>query len=161
MYLPSPPGTAAPASYFPLPGAISSSLTRTASSRRSSEGWWKGSKAFGFKYRKEFTSKRLDRPNEVVLPDPMICLAGANIWAALTAWKTGEYVHVKEFSQELLENTYHSLLAVIEKQRNGPSSKAFNSTMHELYLKASRSSAVSVAASGSANNVISLAIDSD
>ncbi|KAJ7041312.1 hypothetical protein C8F04DRAFT_1253007 [Mycena alexandri] len=106
------------------------------------EGWWSSSKSLGFTYIKELKSNRLDRPNEVILPDPMVCLAGAFVWGALNAYATGR------------------LLAVLVKQREGKSAKTFNRTMHELYVKVSHSQAVT-GTSGSANNVICLAIDSD
>ncbi|KAF7336357.1 hypothetical protein MVEN_02184200 [Mycena venus] len=122
--------------------------------------WWSNAKSLGFKHVKELKSHRIDRPAEVVLPDAMICLAGANVWAALLSYETGRYVPAKDFSQDRLENTYTSLLAVINKQRDGPSAKFFNNTMHELYLKASHS-AVVAEGSSSANNVICLPIDSD
>ncbi|KAF7353107.1 hypothetical protein MSAN_01498000 [Mycena sanguinolenta] len=78
---------------------------------------------------------------------------GANIWAALRAWEAGCYVDAKEFSQARLENTYTSLQAVLETQRNGLSAKNFNKTMHELYKKVTQSNS-SKAALGSANSVI-------
>ncbi|KAF7378483.1 hypothetical protein MSAN_00275700 [Mycena sanguinolenta] len=124
------------------------------------EAWWSGGKALGFKYIDKLGSNRADRPEELVLPDAMICLAGANIWAALRAWETGRYVEAKEFSQERLENTYTSLQAVLETQRNGLSAKNFNKTMHELYKKVTQSNS-SEAALGSANSVICLPIDID
>ncbi|KAJ7867366.1 hypothetical protein B0H14DRAFT_345498 [Mycena olivaceomarginata] len=99
--------------------------------------WWSTAKALGFKHVKDLISHRIDRPGEIVLPDAMICLAGANIWAALLAYETGRYVPAKDFSQDRLENTYTSLLEVLNKQRNGLSAKFFNNTMHELYLKVS------------------------
>ncbi|KAJ7789249.1 hypothetical protein B0H14DRAFT_2718827 [Mycena olivaceomarginata] len=122
--------------------------------------WWSTAKALGFKHVKDLISHRIDRPGEIVLPDAMICLAGANIWAALLAYETGRYVPAKDFSQDRLENTYTSLLEVLNKQRNGLSAKFFNNTMHELYLKVSHS-AVVADTSSSANNVICLPIDSD
>ncbi|KAJ7339145.1 hypothetical protein DFH08DRAFT_1013982 [Mycena albidolilacea] len=126
------------------------------------EGWWSSPKSFGFQHVTELKSNRPDRPMEVVLPDAMLCLGTVNAWAAATAWESGHYVYQKEFSQARLENTYKSLLEVLQKQRNGHSAKTFNRTMHELYIKVSRSQAgVASAASGSANDVISLAIDSD
>ncbi|KAF7353180.1 hypothetical protein MSAN_01505600 [Mycena sanguinolenta] len=124
------------------------------------EAWWSGGKALGSKYIDKLRSNRADRPEELVLPDAMICLAGANIWAALRAWETGRYVEAKEFSQERLENTYTSLQAVLETQRNGLSAKNFNKTMHELYKKVTQSNS-SEAALGSANSVICLPIDID
>ncbi|KAF7377237.1 hypothetical protein MSAN_00144000 [Mycena sanguinolenta] len=99
------------------------------------EAWWNNGKALGFKYAHKLQSHRADCTDEVVLPDAMIWLAGANVWAALRAWETGRYVQARDFSQERLENTYTSLLAVLEAQRNGSSAKYFNKTMHELYLK--------------------------
>ncbi|KAJ7821263.1 hypothetical protein B0H14DRAFT_2831731 [Mycena olivaceomarginata] len=102
--------------------------------------WWSTAKALGFKHVKDLISHRIDHA--------MICLAGANIWAALLAYETGRYVPAKDFSQDRLENTYTSLL------------EFFNNTMHELYLKVSHS-AVVADTSSSANNVICLPIDSD
>ncbi|KAF7350671.1 hypothetical protein MSAN_01627700 [Mycena sanguinolenta] len=117
--------------------------------------YFSGGKALGFKYIGKLGSNRADRPEELVLPDAMICLAGANIWAALRAWETGRYgyVEAKEFSQERLENTYTSLQAVLETQRNGLLAKNFNKTMHKLYKKVTQSNS-SEAALGSANSVI-------
>ncbi|KAJ7867554.1 hypothetical protein B0H14DRAFT_3588673 [Mycena olivaceomarginata] len=108
------------------------------------ETWWKGPKALGFKYIKELKSHRVDRPSEVGLPDPMVCAAGAYAWA-----------------QELLESTYKALEDFIKQQRDGKSSKSFNKAMHDLYLRSSRSQSATVTSSGSANNVVTLAIDSD
>ncbi|KAJ6547740.1 hypothetical protein DFH09DRAFT_1087497 [Mycena vulgaris] len=83
-------------------------------------------------------------------------------WAGLQAWATGHYVPAPEFSQGRLESTYQSLLGILEDQRSGKSSKAFNGIMHDLYVKVSQSQpGVAPNASGSANNVISLDIDSD
>ncbi|KAF8187672.1 hypothetical protein K438DRAFT_1764828 [Mycena galopus ATCC 62051] len=59
------------------------------------------------------------------------------VWAALLAYETGHYVAAKEFSQDHLENTYISLLGVLQDQRAGKSAKTFNTTMHELYRKVS------------------------
>ncbi|KAJ6553785.1 hypothetical protein DFH09DRAFT_1166687 [Mycena vulgaris] len=126
------------------------------------EAWWSSPRGIGSIHRKHLKSNRADRPNEVVLPDAMICLAGANAWAGLQAWATGHYVPAPEFSQGRLESTYQSLLGILEDQRSGKSSKAFNGIMHDLYVKVSQSqSGVAPNASGSANNVISLDIDSD
>ncbi|KAJ6449865.1 hypothetical protein C8R45DRAFT_1114423 [Mycena sanguinolenta] len=126
------------------------------------DGWWSTPKSFGFKNIDKLISNRADRPEEIVLPDPMICLAGANVWAALNAWETGHFVHAKEFSQARLENTYKALLDVMRKQRSGQSAKSFNRTMHQLYTKISHLQAGAAAAtSGSANNIICLPIDSD
>ncbi|KAJ7438608.1 hypothetical protein FB451DRAFT_1570207 [Mycena latifolia] len=82
------------------------------------EVWWSGRKSIGFTHQKKLKFNREDRPTEVVLPDAMICLAGANVWAALQAWLTGRYVHPEEFSQGRLESTYNSLLTIMEEQRN-------------------------------------------
>ncbi|KAJ7601792.1 hypothetical protein DFH06DRAFT_1401021 [Mycena polygramma] len=125
------------------------------------ETWWHTTRALGFKYVKELTSNRADRPHEIVLPDAMICLAGCNMWAALMAYQTGRHVPAPEFSQARLEGTYNSLLAVLEKQRAGSSAKYFNTTMHKLYLKVSQSPDVAMEASGSANSAICLPVDSD
>ncbi|KAJ7736808.1 hypothetical protein B0H16DRAFT_1500378 [Mycena metata] len=126
------------------------------------EGWWSSSKSLGFTYIKDLKSNRDDRPNEVVLPDPMICLAGSFVWAALQTYSTGRFVPAPEFSQARLEGTYKSLLAVLTAQREGKSAKTFNRTMHELYVKVSHSQiATASAASGSANNIICLDIDSE
>ncbi|KAJ7021825.1 hypothetical protein C8F04DRAFT_1139779 [Mycena alexandri] len=126
------------------------------------DGWWNTPKAFGFKHIDELKSNRADRPQEIVPPDPMICLAGANAWAALNTWETGHFVHAKEFSQARLENTYKSLLAVLKEQRSGQSAKSFNRTMHQLYTKVSHLQAgAGSATSGSASNIICLPIDSD
>ncbi|KAJ6459577.1 hypothetical protein C8R45DRAFT_1221320 [Mycena sanguinolenta] len=122
--------------------------------------WWNTRKALGFKHAEKLRSNRADRPQEIVLPDAMICLAAANVWAALQAWETGRHVPARDFTQERLENTYTSLCEVLEKQRNGSSAKNFNKTMHDLYNKVSNSNSTE-AASGSANSVIALAIDSD
>jgi hypothetical protein len=40
------------------------------------EGWWANPKALGVT---KLESHRIDRPTEVVLPDAMICLSGANV----------------------------------------------------------------------------------
>ncbi|KAJ7897945.1 hypothetical protein B0H14DRAFT_3424804 [Mycena olivaceomarginata] len=125
------------------------------------ETWWKGPKALGFKYIKELKSHRVDRPSEVGLPDPMVCAAGAYTWASLLTRQTGHYVPTPEFSQELLESTYKALEDFIKQQRDGKSSKSFNKAMHDLYLRVSRSQSATVTSSGSANNVVTLAIDSD
>ncbi|KAJ7794672.1 hypothetical protein B0H14DRAFT_2621663 [Mycena olivaceomarginata] len=118
--------------------------------------------AFSFQHVAELKSNRPDRPMEVVLPDAMLYLGTVNAWAAVTAWESGHYIYQKEFSQARHENMYKSLLEVLQKQRNGHSAKTFNRTMHELYIKVFRSQAgIAPAASGSANDVISLAIDSD
>ncbi|KAJ7869686.1 hypothetical protein B0H13DRAFT_2350839 [Mycena leptocephala] len=100
-------------------------------------------------------------PSEVGLPDPMVCAAGAYAWASLSTWQTGHYVPTPEFSQELLESTYKALEDFIKQQQEGKSSKSFNKAMHDLYLRVSRSQSAPVTSSGSANNVITLAIDSD
>ncbi|KAJ7892130.1 hypothetical protein B0H14DRAFT_3854913 [Mycena olivaceomarginata] len=63
------------------------------------EIWWSSHKALGFKHVNDLESNRKDRPTEVVLPDAMICLAGANAFVALQAWQTGVYIPVPEFSQ--------------------------------------------------------------
>ncbi|KAJ7850803.1 hypothetical protein B0H14DRAFT_3663818 [Mycena olivaceomarginata] len=69
------------------------------------ERWWSTAKSLGFKHIKDLESHQKDRPNEVVLPDAMICVAGANLWAALLAWQTGYYVPAPEFNQARLEGT--------------------------------------------------------
>ncbi|KAJ7094256.1 hypothetical protein C8R44DRAFT_814109 [Mycena epipterygia] len=90
----------------------------------------------------------------------MICLAA--VWASLLAYSTGRFVPPPEFNQARLEGMYKTLLNIMEEQRSGRSAKAFNGIMHDLYRKVSQSSvAVAAAASGSANNVICLDIDSD
>ncbi|KAJ7358288.1 hypothetical protein DFH08DRAFT_802122 [Mycena albidolilacea] len=124
------------------------------------ETWWSSRKALGFKHVADLKSNRADRPTEVVLPDAMMCMAGAHAWAALQAYQTGVYVPAPEFSQGRLENTYQSLLSVMEQQRSN-SPKTFNRIMHELYLKVSNSTDSTALGTGSANIVISLAIDSD
>ncbi|KAJ7896208.1 hypothetical protein B0H13DRAFT_2338538 [Mycena leptocephala] len=124
------------------------------------ETWWSSHKALGFKHVNVLKSNRKDRPTEVVLPDSMICLAGANAYTALQAWQTGVYIPAPEFSQGRLESTYQSLIAVMEEQRT-KSPKIFNKLMHDLYLAVAKSPSGPSTASGSANNVISLAIDSD
>ncbi|KAF8187673.1 hypothetical protein K438DRAFT_2150852 [Mycena galopus ATCC 62051] len=48
------------------------------------EIWWINSKALGFKHVKDLNSNRIDRPAEVVLPDPMICLVGTHIQLSAT-----------------------------------------------------------------------------
>ncbi|KAJ7775248.1 hypothetical protein B0H14DRAFT_3588302 [Mycena olivaceomarginata] len=118
-------------------------------------------KSLGFKHLKDLESHQKDRPNEVVLPDAMICVAGANLWAALLAWQTGYYVPAPEFNQARLEGTYKSLVNIMESQRSGPSAKVFNKCMHELYLKVSGARSVVASGSGSANNIISLDVDSE
>ncbi|KAJ7731727.1 hypothetical protein B0H16DRAFT_199164 [Mycena metata] len=126
------------------------------------ECWWSGSKSLGFTYIKKLKSYHPDRPNEVVLPDAMMCLGATFIWGALQCYSTGRFVPASEFSEARLENTYTSLADVLEKQRAGPSAKRFNKTMHDLYVNVSHSqSAAAPGASGSANNVICLEIDSD
>ncbi|KAJ7488642.1 hypothetical protein B0H11DRAFT_2405610 [Mycena galericulata] len=126
------------------------------------ETWWSGPKALGFQHLKKLKLNRDDRPTEVVLPDAMICLAGANVWAAILSYQTGYYVRPPEFNQARLEGTYKSLLDIMQKQRDGLSAETFNRVMHDLYLKVSQSPATdAAAASGSANNVICLDIDSD
>ncbi|KAJ7831508.1 hypothetical protein B0H14DRAFT_3713338 [Mycena olivaceomarginata] len=124
------------------------------------EGWWTGPKSLGVIHVKELISNRADRPTEVVLPDAMICLGAVNVWSELVCYETGHYVPVKEFSQERLEGTYLSLLDVLQEQRRLPSANYFNKTMHELYLKVSRS-ASTTQVRGSANNVICLPVDID
>ncbi|KAJ7796438.1 hypothetical protein B0H14DRAFT_3494840 [Mycena olivaceomarginata] len=124
------------------------------------EGWWTGPKSLGVLHVKELKSNRADRPSEVVLPDAMICLGAVNVWSELVCYETGHYVPVKEFSQQRLESTYLSLLEVLQQQRKLASANYFNKTMHELYLKVSRS-ATTTQTRGSANNVICLPIDSD
>ncbi|KAF8180722.1 hypothetical protein K438DRAFT_1976540 [Mycena galopus ATCC 62051] len=106
-------------------------------------------------------ASRIDLPAEVVLPDPMICLAGANIWAALVAYRTGVFIPPPEFSQARLDGTYNSLVDTLEKQRNGDSKKKFYKLMNTLYLKVSQTSVATADASGSANSIICLDIDSD
>ncbi|KAJ7116294.1 hypothetical protein C8R44DRAFT_879677 [Mycena epipterygia] len=123
------------------------------------ETWWSSHKALGFKHLNDLKSNRKDRPTEVVLLDAMICLAGANAFAALQAWQTGVYIPAPEFSQGRLESTYKSLVAVVDEQCS-KSPKIFNKLMHDLYLAVAKSPS-GPSASGSANNVISLAIDSD
>ncbi|KAJ7189877.1 hypothetical protein GGX14DRAFT_580309 [Mycena pura] len=125
------------------------------------ETWWNNMKALGFKHVSELVSHRTDRPRDVVLPDAMIGLVGANVWAAIVSYQTGRFVPAKEFSQARLENTYNSLVAVLENQRAGKSAKYFNTTMHKLYLKVFQSPDIAMEASGSANNVICLPVDSD
>ncbi|KAJ6559264.1 hypothetical protein B0H10DRAFT_2240543 [Mycena sp. CBHHK59/15] len=126
------------------------------------ETWWSSSKALGFKYAKKLKSHRADHPEEVVLPDAMICLATVNLWASLLAYSTGRYVPPPEFNQAPLEGMYKTLLDIMQEQRNGKSGKAFNGIMHDLYRKVSQSSVpVATAASGSGNSVICLEIDSD
>ncbi|KAJ7841519.1 hypothetical protein B0H14DRAFT_3869168 [Mycena olivaceomarginata] len=124
------------------------------------EGWWTGPKSLGVLHVKEFKSNRADRPSEVVLPDAMICLGAVNVWSELVCYETGHYVPVKEFSQQRLESTYLSLLEVLQQQRRLASANYFNKTMHELYLKVSRS-APTAQTRGSANSVICLPIDCD
>ncbi|KAJ7812810.1 hypothetical protein B0H14DRAFT_2605528 [Mycena olivaceomarginata] len=124
------------------------------------EIWWSSHKVLGFKHVNDLESNRKDRPTEVVLPDAMICLAGANAFAALQAWQTGVYIPAPEFSQGRLESTYKSLITVMDEQRS-KSPKIFNKLMHNLYLAVAKSPSGPSAASGSVNNVISLAIDSD
>ncbi|KAF8201927.1 hypothetical protein K438DRAFT_2103329 [Mycena galopus ATCC 62051] len=101
------------------------------------EAWWNNRKVLGFAHVKELKSNQIDLPAEVVLPDPMICLTGANIWAALVAYQTGVFIPPPEFSQARLDGTYNSLLDTLEKQRNGDSKKKFNKLMNTLYLKVS------------------------
>ncbi|KAJ6610980.1 hypothetical protein B0H10DRAFT_1953464 [Mycena sp. CBHHK59/15] len=93
------------------------------------ETWWSSSKALGFKYAKKLKSHRADRPEEVVLPYAMICLATVNLWASLLAYSTGHYAR--------LEGMYKTLLDIMQEQRNGKSGKAFNGIMHDLYRKVS------------------------
>ncbi|KAJ7863638.1 hypothetical protein B0H14DRAFT_2574814 [Mycena olivaceomarginata] len=124
------------------------------------EGWWTGPKSLGVIHVKELISNCADRPTEVVLPDAMICLGAVNVWSELVCYETGHYVPVKEFSQERLEGTYLSLLNVLQEQCRLPSANYFNKTMHELYLKVSRS-ASTTQVRGSANNVICLPVDID
>ncbi|KAJ7835275.1 hypothetical protein B0H14DRAFT_3707144 [Mycena olivaceomarginata] len=125
------------------------------------ERWWSTAKSLGFKHLKDLESHQKDRANKVVLPDAMICVAGANLWAALLAWQTGYYVPAPEFNQACLEGTYKSLVNIMESQRSGPSAKVFNKCMHELYLKVSGARSVVASGSGSANNIISLDVDSE
>ncbi|KAJ6523172.1 hypothetical protein B0H19DRAFT_1277038 [Mycena capillaripes] len=122
--------------------------------------WWKTGKSLGFKHVNDLRSHRSDRPAEVVLPDAMICLAAANVWAALLAYETGCHVPAKDFSQDRLENTYTSFLAVLNTQRSASGARFFNKTMHELYLKVSHSVVVAET-TGSTNNIICLPVDSD
>ncbi|KAJ6583662.1 hypothetical protein B0H10DRAFT_1962145 [Mycena sp. CBHHK59/15] len=84
------------------------------------ETWWSSSKALGFKYAKKLKSHRADRPEEVVLPYAMICLATVNLWASLLAYSTGHYVPPPpEFNQARLEGMYKTLLDIMQEQRNG------------------------------------------
>ncbi|KAJ7094932.1 hypothetical protein C8R44DRAFT_381361 [Mycena epipterygia] len=125
------------------------------------ETWWSSPKALGFKYVSMLKSHRKDRPSEVTLPDAMICMAGAHVWAALQPWQTGHYILAPEFSQGRLKGTYKSLLDILHRQRASASSKTFNKVMHDLYLRVSGSQAGPATALGSVNNVICLDIDSD
>ncbi|KAJ7799411.1 hypothetical protein B0H14DRAFT_3491637 [Mycena olivaceomarginata] len=63
----------------------------------------------------------------------MICVVGANLWAALLAWQMGYYVPAPEFILARLEGTYKSLINIMESQRSVPSAKVFNKCMHELF----------------------------
>ncbi|KAJ7847288.1 hypothetical protein B0H13DRAFT_1907365 [Mycena leptocephala] len=110
------------------------------------ETWWSSHKALGFKHVNDLKSKQKDRPSEA--------------YTALQTWQTGVYIPAPEFSQGRLESTYQSLLAVMEEQRT-KSPKIFNKLMHDLYLAVAKSPSGPSTTSGSANNVISLAIDSD
>jgi hypothetical protein len=88
----------------------------------------------------------------------MICLAAANVrvplasassikfnifpcqvFGALQAYSTGNYVPAPEFSQGRLEGTYLSLVQFIDDQYAGSEAniKAFHKIMHQLYLNAS------------------------
>ncbi|KAJ7865471.1 hypothetical protein B0H14DRAFT_3599385 [Mycena olivaceomarginata] len=125
------------------------------------DGWWSGSRSFGFKHIKDLKSHQTDRPTEVVLPDPMICLAATNVWAALLAYQTGHYVPATEFNQARLEGTYRSLLEIMKGQCSGSSAKLFNKRMHDLYLKVSGPQTVVTSTAGSANNIISLGLESE
>ncbi|KAJ6611348.1 hypothetical protein B0H10DRAFT_2224120 [Mycena sp. CBHHK59/15] len=43
------------------------------------EVWWSNSKVFGFQHLKKLKSHWEDRPGEIGLPDPMICIVAANV----------------------------------------------------------------------------------
>ncbi|KAJ7871066.1 hypothetical protein B0H13DRAFT_2350135 [Mycena leptocephala] len=83
------------------------------------ETWWSIHKALGFKHVNDLKSKRKDRPSEVVLPDSMICLAGANAYTALQTWQTGVYIPAPNSARGVL--------------------KIFNKLMHDLYLAVAKS----------------------
>ncbi|KAJ7136422.1 hypothetical protein C8R43DRAFT_1132568 [Mycena crocata] len=123
------------------------------------EVWFKGEKSFGFK--KTSVSKMISQypalPKEPELPAPMICIAAANILAAILTYRTGTYVEAPEFSQSRLESTYVTLMNIVQGQRAGSdlNARAFHKVMHQIYLKASNIPAVA-AASGSAANVMEL-----
>ncbi|KAJ7658779.1 hypothetical protein DFH06DRAFT_443181 [Mycena polygramma] len=55
------------------------------------ETWWNTAKALGFKHVSELVSYRTDRPRDIVLPDAMIGLAVANVWAAIVSYLLEEH----------------------------------------------------------------------
>ncbi|KAJ6615498.1 hypothetical protein B0H10DRAFT_1949863 [Mycena sp. CBHHK59/15] len=123
--------------------------------------YFSSAKSFGYKHAADMVSSRADRPREKELPDPLVSLVATNIWAALSAWKTGVYVPAPEFSQGHLEGTYKSHIQTMQDLRNGNTSKEFYDLMHQLYLKASQSQSEVAVASGSASSIIRLDLADD
>ncbi|KAJ7221207.1 hypothetical protein C8J57DRAFT_1482478 [Mycena rebaudengoi] len=123
--------------------------------------FFRSGKSLGHKYLDRIVSTRTDRPREKVLPEPLVCVVSANIWAAIVAWKSGRHVAGTEFSQALLEGAYRKHMDDMKDMRTGNSKKTFHKLMHELFVKASQTRTGFITGSGSAANIVTLAIDDD
>ncbi|KAJ7253653.1 hypothetical protein C8J57DRAFT_1473922 [Mycena rebaudengoi] len=109
--------------------------------------FFRSGKSLGHKYLDRIVSTRTDRPREKVLPEPLVCVVSANIWAAIC--------------QALLEGAYRKHMDDMKDMRTGNSKKTFHKLMHELFVKASQTRTGFITGSGSAANIVTLAIDDD